>query len=67
MENNIVLTTRVKQAQKRKAQLMLELLEIKQDRARVAVKMDDVRKTHELATKSSEVCYRSGYIWRCAC
>lgn len=56
MENNIVLTTRVKQAQKRKAQLMLELLSIKQDREKVAVRIDDVRKTHELATKSNEVC-----------
>lgn len=56
MEHNIVLTTRAKQAQKRKAQLMLELLRIKQDREKIAVKMDDVRKTHELATKSCEVC-----------
>lgn len=57
MENNIVLTTRVKQGQKRKAQLMLELLSIKQDREKVAVRIDDVRKTHELATKNNEVCY----------
>lgn len=56
VEHNIVLTARAKQAQKRKAQLMLELLKIKRDRENIAVKMDDVRKTHELATKSSEVC-----------
>jgi hypothetical protein len=35
---------------------MAELLEIKRRRAQVAVKMDDVRREHELANKSSEVC-----------
>lgn len=35
---------------------MLELLSIKQDREGVAVKMDDARKAHELAAKSSGVC-----------
>lgn len=55
LEHNIILMARARQAQKRKAQLVTELLAIKQKRENVAVKMDDVRKTHELATKSGEV------------
>jgi hypothetical protein len=35
---------------------MAELLAIKRERAQVAAKMDDVRKEHEIASKSSQVC-----------
>lgn len=55
LENNIILTARARQTQKRKAQLVAELLGIKQKREYIAVKMDGVRKAHELATKGDEV------------
>ncbi|RPB11424.1 hypothetical protein P167DRAFT_575437 [Morchella conica CCBAS932] len=54
LERYISLTMRVRQAQKRKAQLVAELLETKRQRGKVAVKMDDVRKAHEMAAKSAE-------------
>lgn len=56
LERCISLTMRVKQAQRRKAQLVAELLETKRQRGAVAVKMDDVRKAHDMAVKSAEVC-----------
>lgn len=54
LERSISLTARVRQAQKRRAQLVAELLEVKRKRSKVAVKMDDVRKEHEMAVRSSE-------------
>jgi len=55
LEHSITLTDRVRKAQRRKNQLMAELLAIKRERTQVAVQMDDVRRDHEIASKSSEV------------
>jgi len=55
LEHSITLTDRVRKAQRRKNQLMAELLAIKRERTQVAVQMDDVRRDHEMASKSSEV------------
>ena len=55
LEHSITLTDGVRKAQRRKNQLMAELLAIKRERTQVAVQMDDVRRDHEIASKSSEV------------
>ena len=55
LEHSITLTDRVRKAQRRKNQLMAELLAIKRERTQVAVQMDDVRRDHEIASKNSEV------------
>ncbi|KAL7275835.1 hypothetical protein RUND412_001216 [Rhizina undulata] len=55
LENNIALATRVRRVQKQKTQLRNELLSLKQEREKIAVKIDNVRKTHEFATASSNI------------
>ncbi|RPA97373.1 hypothetical protein L873DRAFT_1129984 [Choiromyces venosus 120613-1] len=54
LEHSITLTDRVRKAQRRKNQLMGELLALKRERTQIAVQMDDVRRDHEAASKSSD-------------
>ncbi|KAG0125059.1 hypothetical protein HOY82DRAFT_572466 [Tuber indicum] len=54
LEHSIILADRVRKAQRRKNQLMAELLAIKRERTQVAVQMDDVRRDHEIASKRSD-------------
>jgi hypothetical protein len=56
LDNNWALSVRLRQANKEKAALRQELLRIRREREKVALRTDEVRRLHEEATKSSQVC-----------
>ncbi|KZF26215.1 hypothetical protein L228DRAFT_279450 [Xylona heveae TC161] len=54
LDNNLGLTTRLKQANKEKIALREELLSIRRERERIALRMDSIRTKHEQQSKIAQ-------------
>ena len=56
VDNNHALQSRLRQANKEINAAREELLDIRREREKIALQMDDIRIRHEIASRKSEVC-----------